>query len=39
MGLGGLSGFRGFRGFRGLRGFGGGEVVKGAEEVIGADWA
>ena len=39
MGLGGLSGFRGFRGFRGLRGFGGGEVVKGAEEAIGADWA
>ena len=36
MGLGGLSGFRGFRG---LRGFGGGEVVKGAEEAIGADLA
>ena len=36
MGLGGLSGFRVFRG---LRGFGEGEVVKGAEEAIGADWA
>ena len=39
MGLGGLSGFRGFRGFRGLSGFGGGEVVKGAEEAIGTDLA
>ena len=39
MGLGGLSGFGGFGGFRGLRGFVGGEVVRGAEEAIGADWA